>query len=89
MLGNEGFQHQRFKRLGFESQRFFSVHFGVQLGYIDCVFNVRRKVRPVAQMPPAAHHGQVYAGFTALHFHGQYVDVFVASNLHGLLMQYF
>ena len=43
----------------------------------------------VAQMPPAAHHGEVYAGFAALDGDGQYVYIFVAVGVDGLLVQHF
>jgi hypothetical protein len=35
------------------------------------------KVRPVAQMPAATHHGQVHTGLAALHLDGQDVHVLV------------
>ena len=89
VLGNESLQHQRFNRLGLNRQRFFCVKFGVQLGHIHRVFNVRREVRPVAQMPPAAYHRQVHTSSTALHLHSQDVNVLVTANFHRLLVQHF
>jgi hypothetical protein len=53
------------------------------------VFNVRREVRPVAQVPPAPDHGQVNAGAPALDAHGQHVHVFVGHVVHRLLVQHF
>jgi hypothetical protein len=49
---------------------------------------MHRKIRPVAQVPPAAHHGQVHAGAAALHAHGQDVHVLVVSGFDGLLVQH-
>jgi hypothetical protein len=47
-----------------------------------------REVGPVAQVAPAAHHGQVDAGTPALHLDGQDVGVSFAVRFHGLLVQH-
>ena len=52
------------------------------------VVHVRRKVGPVAQMPPATHHGQIDAGTPPLHTHGEDVDVLVLGRFNGLLVQH-
>jgi hypothetical protein len=43
------------------------------------VFHMRRKISPVAQMPTAAHHGQIHASAPALHPHGQNVHIGVGA----------
>ena len=50
--------------------------------------DLRGEVGPVAQMPPATHHGQVHTGAPALHFHGQDVDIAVGHVVHRLLVQH-
>ena len=52
------------------------------------VFYMNGKIGPVAQVPPAAHHGQVDAGFAALHFHRQDVDIAVRHVVYRLLVQH-
>ena len=52
------------------------------------VFYVHRKIGPVAQVATAAHHGQVDAGFAALHFHRQDVDIAVRHVVYRLLVQH-
>ena len=50
--------------------------------------DLRGEIGPVAQMPPATHHGQVHAGASALHFHSQDVDIAVGHVVHRLLVQH-
>ncbi len=52
------------------------------------VFHMHRKVRPVAQMPPTTHHGQVHTRAPALHFDGQDVHVLVGQCVHRLFVQH-
>ena len=71
----------------------------LRLGALRCVrgtlvvqqhgglFHMHRKVRPVAQVPPAAHHGQIHTRLAALHFHGQDVHIPVRHVVHRLLVQ--
>ena len=51
------------------------------------ILNVNRKVRPVAQMPPTPHHGQVHAGAAALHTGHEDVGIGVDRRVHRLLVQ--
>ena len=51
------------------------------------VLHVRRKIRPVAQMPPIAHHRQVDAGLATLNRHCQDIHIPVVHRLHRLLVQ--
>ena len=52
------------------------------------LFDVRRKIRPITQVTPAAHHREVDAGLAALHQHHQDVDVLVGSHFDRLLVQH-
>ena len=51
------------------------------------VLNMHREIRPVTQMPPTAHHGQVHAGAATLHFGHQNVGISVHRRVHRLLVQ--
>ena len=46
------------------------------------------KIRPVTQVPAAAHHRQVDAGASALHAHRQNVHILVGRGFNGLLVQH-
>ena len=52
------------------------------------VFHVRGKVGPVAQVPPAAHHGQVDASTAALNFDCQYIHIAVVGAFNRLLVKH-
>ena len=88
VLGNKGFEHYGFHRLG----SFARCVVSLQRGQFAGVLHVAGKVRPVTQVPAAAHHGQVDAGFTPMQFDGQDVGVNVgvfATQLHRLLVHDF
>ena len=84
VLGDEGLQHQLLHgpRLGCGIHLFLA---GVDRRGIA---QIRRKVRPVAQVATAAHHGQVHAGAAALHAHGQNVHILVVGGFDRLLVQH-
>ncbi len=101
VLGDEGFQHQRLHRArsgGRDKGRALFPPRTISrwpciLGAFRVVdggsiLHMHRKVRPIAQVPPAAHHGQVHAGAAALHAHGQNVHILVVDGLDGLLVQH-
>ena len=76
-------------------QRGYRWHFKVMLGNKGfqnlrggSVFHVRGKVGPVAQMPPAAHHGQVDTGTASQNFDGQHIHVAVVGAFNRLLVQH-
>ena len=73
MLGQEGGQH-------FHLDRF--------LGNRRRIAELAGEIGAVAQVAPAAHHGQVDAGAPALHQHGDDVHVGVARRFHALLVQH-
>ena len=78
-------QHLRLHRYG----RFRRLHFTRVIAvYTCCIFHMGREIRPVAKVPSSAHHGQVHAGFSALHLHGQNVYIPVRHVVHRLLMQH-
>ena len=88
VLGNKGFEHHGLHRLGSFARCLVSL----QCGQFAGVLHVAGKVRPVTQVPAAAHHGQVDAGFAAMQLDGQDVGVNVgvfATQLHRLLMHDF
>ena len=90
MLGHESFQHLSFDtgcggRCRAVLHRFFKTAGVVNLG---CVFHVRREIRPIPQMAPAAHHRQIDAGTTTLHLHRQDVHIAIRHVVHRLLMQH-
>ena len=88
MLGNKGFEHHGLHRLGSFARCLVSL----QCGQFAGVLHVAGKVRPVTQVPAAAHHGQVDAGFAAMQLDGQDVGVNVgvfATQLHRLLVHDF
>ena len=65
MLGNEGFQHGLFQLLlGTERVGAAVLHAGF-FHQLAGIFQLGGKVRLVAQMPAAAHHGEIDAGFAA------------------------
>src|SRR3546814_2633257 len=51
------------------------------------VMGVGREKWLVAQMPAAAHHGQVYANAPACRSNRDHVHIVVADFFHGLLLQ--
>ena len=83
VLRHKGFQHLGFDRVAGLLGRqvgtfraFFTVEVVVAVNR-SRVFHMHGEIRPVAQVAPATHHGQVDAGPTALHLDGQNVDVAV------------
>ena len=52
------------------------------------LFNMRWKIRAIAQMPAPSDHGQIDTGTTALHFDSQDVDIGIGHGVNGLLMQH-
>ena len=89
MLGDERFQHMHLHRL--RRRAVGRILVGADVEVLDGrgLFHVRGKIRPVAEVASAAHHGQVHAGLAALHLHGQDVHVLVRPGLHRLLVQDF
>ena len=76
-------------------QRGHRRHFKVMLGNKGfqhlrggSVFHMRWKVSTVAQMPPAAHHGQVDTGTATQNFDGQHIHVAVVGAFNRLLVQH-
>ena len=53
------------------------------------VVHMGGKVRPVAQVAPTAHHGQIHTGFAAADAHRQHIDIAVVHRVHRLLVQHF
>ena len=84
VLGYKGFQHLLFHRLG----DCRCIHLFLAGIHRACIAQISRKVRPVTQMPPAAHHGQVDTGTPSVHFDGQDIDILVVRGFDGLLVQH-
>ena len=63
-------------------------HKGLQHLHRLRIVHMGRKVRSVAQVAATAHHGQVDAGFAALHAHGQDVHIAIVHGVHRLLVQH-
>ena len=90
VLRQEGLQHARFGvtlhvlSLGLLGL----IQCGVRLWQPDVVLDMGGEMRPIAQVAPPTHHGQVDAGSAALRHHRQHVHILVAHTFDRLLVQH-
>ena len=84
VLGDKRIQHQNLNR--FFAAR--SIHLLFRKIDRACITQIRREIRPVTQMAPAAHHGQIHTGTATQHLDGQNINILIVRRLNGLLMQH-